>query len=410
MTVIRAGVCLLIAYAIIAFGGVDSISVAIIEISAAALLVWWALGVAFGTTKEIQWSPILWPLLGIEAIALVQLVGHVTVYPYLTRLELALFTSYLIILFLGLQAFRTVRHWRVFAWFLIWLGFFVAIFGIMQHLTYNGKIYWLRVLPSGGFPFGPFVNRNHFAGCMELIIPIGLAILAARGARRQQMPLVILLTVVPMGALALSASRAGIAGFGVELLALIVLLLISGGARRQLAIGVIVVGLALGLIAWLGFEPIMARFNTVNPQEVGVARRVSLDRGAMHIFLDHPVLGTGLGTTISVYPKYETMFDGKVIDHVHDDHLEMSAETGVSGAICWLAFIGSLVWFGYARFAETPDPLLKAVHLGALVACVGLLFHGFFDFNLHIPSNALLFYALAGFACAKPEIPVQRSR
>jgi O-antigen ligase len=410
MTLIRMGVCLLIAYAIAAFGAVDSISMAIIEIAAAAMFLWWALGVALGKTAEIFWAPVLWPLLGIELIGLVQLVTHATEYPYLTRIELTLFTAYLIILFLALQAFRTVRHWRAFGWFLIWLGFFTAIFGIMQHLTYNGKIYWLRALPRGGFPFGPFVNRNHFAGCMELLIPIGLGILAARGARRQQMPLVILLSVVSIGALAMSASRAGIAAFFFELFALTVILLLSGGARRQLAIGGMVVGLALALVAWLGFEPIMARFHTVNPQEVSVARRVSLDRGAWRIFLDHPVLGTGLGTTVSVYPKYETMFDGKLIDHVHDDHLELLAETGVPGAICWLAFLGTLAWVGYKRFTENSEPLLRAVHLGALVACIGLLFHGFFDFNLHIPSNALLFYALAGFATANPEIPPQRSR
>jgi O-antigen ligase len=410
MTLIRVGVCLLIAYAVAAFGAVDTISVAVIEITAAALFLWWALGVAFGKTGEIHWAPVLWPLLGIEVIGLVQLVARFSLYPYLTRIELALFTSYLMILFLALQAFRTVRQWRAFAWFLIWLGFFVAIFGIMQHLTFNDKIYWLRAVPHGSFPFGPFVNRNHFAGCMELIIPMGLGILAARGARRQQMPLVILLTVVPIAALALSASRAGIAAFGVELFVLVAVLLVSGGARRQLAIGVIVVGLALGLVAWLGFEPIMTRFNMTNAQEVSVARRISLDRGAWHIFLDHPALGTGIGTTISVYPKYERMFDGNLIDHVHDDHLEMLAETGVPGAICWLAFLASLGWFGFKRFSENPDPLLKAVHLGALVGCVGLLFHGFFDFNLHIPSNALLFYVLAGFACATPEIPVERPR
>lgn len=410
MTLIRVGVCLLILYAVAAFGAVDAISVTIIEVTAAALLVWWALGVALGKTTEIYWAPVLWPLLGIELIGMVQLVARASLYAYLTRIELALFTSYLIILFLALQAFRTARQWRAFAWFLVWLGFFVAIFGIMQHLTFNGKIYWVRALPRGGFPFGPFVNRNHFAGFMELIVPMGLGILAARGARRQQMPLVILLTVVPIAALALSASRAGIAALGVELIVLIGVLLLSGGARRQLAIGVIVVGLALGLVAWLGFGPIMARFNMVNTQEVSVARRISLDRGAWNIFLDHPLLGTGLGTTISVYPKYERMFDGKLIDHVHDDHLEMLAETGAPGAICWIAFLASLGWFGYKRFADNPDPLLKAVHLGALVACVGLLAHGFFDFNLHIPSNALLFYVLAGFACASPEIPAQRAR
>jgi len=36
-----------------------------------------------------------------------------------------------------------------------------------------------------------------------------------------------------------------------------------------------------------------------------------------------------------------------------------------------------------------------AIHLGALVACAGLLAHGLADFNLHIPSNDLLFFLQA---------------
>jgi hypothetical protein len=70
----------------------------------------------------------------------------------------------------------------------------------------------------------------------------------------------------------------------------------------------------------------------------------------------------------------------------------------------------TLAWTGYKRFDETSEPLLKAMHLGAFVACAGLLFHGLFDFNLHIPANALLFYILVGFATAAPQAPPLRQR
>lgn len=410
MTLIRIGICGLIAYAIFAFGAVDTVSVMILEIGAVALFVWWAVGVAIGKVGEIQWAPVLWPLAAIALIALLQLAAHITVYPYLTKLELMAFLSYLLILFLFLQSFRTARHWQIFAWFLICIGFLVSIFGIMQSLTFNDKIYWIRAMPHGGIPFGPFVNRNHFAGCVELLIPIGLAMVSQRAMRLQQMPLVVLLAVVPMGALVLSASRAGIGAFGVELLTLVLLLVVSGGEHKQLAVGILLIGLVVGLVAWLGVGPVLARFATVTTQEVSISRRVALARGGLHIFADHPILGTGLGTTISVFPKYETEFDGKLIDHLHDDHLEMLAETGAIGGLCWLAFIGCILWFGYERFTQTHDPLLRAMHLGALVGCIGLLAHSFLDFNLHIPSNALLFYVMSGVACARPEEPPPQQR
>src|SRR5208283_3513705 len=71
-------------------------------------------------------------------------------------------------------AFYRSSHLRGLVWFLMSLGFFVSIFGTLQHLTFNGKLYWFRVMRYGGLPFGPYVNRNHFAGFAELLIPIAL--------------------------------------------------------------------------------------------------------------------------------------------------------------------------------------------------------------------------------------------
>ena len=125
--------------------------------------------------------------------------------------------------------------------------------------------------------------------------------------------------------------------------------------------------------------------------------------GAWHVFLDHPVTGTGLGTIISVFPRYDTAYDAKVVDHVHNDHLELLAETGLVGGACWAAFLLLLFGFGIRNVKLSHDPLVRAVHLAALVACTGLIVHGLMDFNLHIPSNALLFYVMAGMATAVPD-------
>ena len=158
------------------------------------------------------------------------------------KLELLRVASYVLLLFLSLQAFRNTRHWQVFGWFILWFGFAVAVFAILQDLTFNGKIYWFRELPFGGVPFGPFVNRNHFAGFIELVVPMGLAFLAVRGTRRDQLPLVGLCTALPVGALMLSASRGGIFSFGAELIVLVLLLLVCGAQKRQLLAGLMVLG------------------------------------------------------------------------------------------------------------------------------------------------------------------------
>jgi hypothetical protein len=46
-----------------------------------------------------------------------------------------------------------------------------------------------------------------------------------------------------------------------------------------------------------------------------------------------------------------------------------------------------------------------ALHLSGLVACTGFLVHSLVDFNLHIPSNALLFFLMAHLASADISSP-----
>src|SRR5260370_40754063 len=106
-----------------------------------------------------------------------------------------------------------MNHWRGLLWFLMSLGFFVSVFGILQHLTFNGKLYWFRVMRYGGFPFGPYVNRNHFAGFAEILIPVALVPLVLGKVRRERLFLQWLFPLIPIGAVFFSPCPWGIVHF-----------------------------------------------------------------------------------------------------------------------------------------------------------------------------------------------------
>ena len=398
MSAIRVGICALVAFAVLAHGAVEAWSEAVLEIGAAALLLLWGLLGVFQKRVDVRWNPLLWPLLGLTGFGLVQYLTRLSVYPYLTKIELLKLAAYLMLFFLAGQAFRTAEQWRALVWFLLVLGFVVAVFGIIQHYTFNGKLYWVRELRYGGGPFGPYVNRNHFAGLMELIVPLGLSMLVLRGARRDQLPLVALFTILPIGALFLTASRGGIMTFLVQLGLLGMLALARTVWRRQLAVITVVLILAGAFVAWLGVGRALERFAEFRSQEVSEARRLVMIKDSWRIFLDHPLMGTGLGTLESVYPRYESSYDGKVVNHTHNDYVEALAETGVIGGLCCLAFLVGLFYLVRTNLDSEQGPFIRAVHVGALVACVGLLVHSLVDFNLHIPSNALLFLLQASLA------------
>jgi hypothetical protein len=167
MKALRIGICAVLVFAIAAHGAVESWAQAVFEISAGALFVFWAAYIYLNRKESVFVSPLLPPVLVLILLAAAQLFLHGTASSYDTRIQLQLLLALTILLFLATQAFRTADDWRLFVWFIMCFGFLVAIFGILQHLTFNGKLYWFREMRYGGIPFGPYVNRNHFAGFAE---------------------------------------------------------------------------------------------------------------------------------------------------------------------------------------------------------------------------------------------------
>src|SRR5262249_17251877 len=148
--------------------------------------------------------------------------------------------------------------------------------------------------------------------------------------------------VIPLSALLLSASRGGIISLGAELGFLALVLVLRGMAGRHLAVGGLVLLVAFLTVSWLGINQMLTRFSTLETLEVTQSKRASMRPGAWRIFLDHPVLGTGLGTLQQVYPPYETLYDGKIVNHAHNDYLELLAETGILGGLACAWFLGAV--------------------------------------------------------------------
>src|SRR5579862_5620459 len=252
MSFLRTGICVLVGFAVLAHGAVEPWSEAVLEIGTAVLLVVWALqAIASGDTKPV-WNPLLWPLLAFWLVAAFQLVAGRTAVPFLTRIELLKYSALVSLFFLCVQSYRTRTQWRNFVWFLLSLGFAVSLFAILQHFTFNGKLYWVRELQYGGIPFGPYVNRNHFAGLMELLIPPGLAIQILGAERRDQLPLVTLFTLLPIGAVFLAASRGGIISLIAEVGFLTILIVARRREKKVLVAAALIITLAAILVSWLG--------------------------------------------------------------------------------------------------------------------------------------------------------------
>lgn len=398
---IRIGICVLVTFSVLAHGAVEPWSEGVLETGAALLFVWWGLLFAAGVVPALRWNWLLGPVAGLLAFAVAQYLLRLTAVPFLTKIEILKLASLGILLFLTVQAYETLEQWKGFIWFVLLLGFGVSLFGILQHFTFNGKLYWFRELRYGGIPFGPYVNRDHFSGLIELIVPTGLSMIVLRAEERDRTPLLAILTLLPIGALFLAASRGGIVSFFLEVGLVLVLVFSRRRSRNQFVAGAVALLLAGGLVAWLGAGRALDRFTSYGQLEVNERRRTEMAKDSLRIFFDHPIVGTGLGTLEKVFPRYETLYDGKIVNHSHNDYAEALAETGLIGGVLCAVFLVLLFYESWARLVAAKNTLDLALHIGALAACCGLLIHSLVDFNLHIPSNALLFLLQAGLATSR---------
>jgi O-antigen ligase len=381
-----------LAFAVLSFGAVEEWSQAVLEIGASVLLVLWALRLYRQRSEQLSFPGEILPLTAFGILAIVQLVFHLTASSYYTRLGTQLLLTYLIVLFLMSQAYSRTSHWRGYIWFLMILGFVVSIFGILQHLTFNGKLYWLREMRYGGLPFGPYVNRNHFAGFAELVIPVALVPLILGKVRRERILVVTLFAFVPIVALLLSASRGGIVSFAVEILLLFLLIVVRRIRSRYVLVGGMVVLAAVMFVSWIGVAQVLERFRGIETLEVSAGKRSAMRQDTLRLFLDHPLVGTGLGTFEMVFPPYDSLYDGRIVNHAHNDYLEALAETGIVGGLCCFWFFVVFLRSSLKGWADQGSSFGSSLNLSGLVACSGFLVHSLVDFNLHVTANALLFF------------------
>ncbi|HVH50058.1 MAG TPA: hypothetical protein VM781_00205, partial [Candidatus Bathyarchaeia archaeon] len=277
MKPVRIGIFAIVAFAVLSHGAVEPWARGILEAASGILLLVWAVLLLFAKKEfQIVFPSLLFPLAALTLLASLQLAFRLSTSPFTTRIELQLMLSMLILFFLAAQAFRTLADWRSFAWFVMIFGFLVAGFGILQHLTFNGKLYWFRELKYGGIPFGPYANRNHFAGFVELVLPMSLVPLLLGRVRRERLAIVGMLAIISLSALLLSASRGGIVSLAAELAFLVLALVLRRTGGRHLVAGGVVLLLAFLTVSWLGVNQILARFSGLQTLEVTQDKRASM--------------------------------------------------------------------------------------------------------------------------------------
>ena len=394
--VVFVGLCALLIFGPLALGGVEDWSIALIEIGAAILLCIWVVTETFGGEVNVEWNPLFAPMLALGAVGAAQLLSGHTAYPSDTASELWLYGAYGFIAFLAVQLLWNsllVRFARIMAIF----GGAYALFAVLQEFTAGGKMYWTGAALNWN-SYGSYVNHNHYAGLIELLIPFPL-VLALRGFRRvgAGIWLLRLLAGVLMAAsVVLSQSRGGMFALGAELLFLAIVWVRQFSLRKAAAGGVALAAVTAMLLAWIAPEQVVSRLTDTHDPA-----RLLILRDSVRMFLAHPIVGSGFGTFANAFPHYRVFFDGFFVNHAHNDYVELALDTGIVGLGIAIWFVVVLYREGFRNVRRARMSELALISTAALTGCTGLLVHSFLDFNLHVPANAALFFVLCAAATAK---------
>lgn len=438
-------VCLAVVLSTLAYGTVHSWSLALFQVGAALIIVLWAADAWRTGVLRLSRNSLQWPLIGLCIIGFVQLLplggGRATdalanasrslsLDPYSTRMALVQVLSLLIYFAATLAFTDSPRRLLLLVRTITIFGFLLAIFGLIQSFVSPTKIYGLRELSGVSTPFGPFINRHHFAGYMEMTLALPLGLLFSGATESDKRPLYIFAVVIMGIALILTNSRGGI----ISLFALICFLAgVAGiGARatrgekdlnetegRQRRVRAAMIRAAVGLALFIGLlggvvlvggESVLSRFvGTINANDP-TNGRTHFWSVALEVIRHHPITGAGLGAFGMAYTQFDSS-SGAVLrlEQVHNDYLQVLADTGVIGAALGLFFIVTLFRMGFAR-RESEDVFRSGVAMGALAGCFAVLVHSFFDFTLHTTSNALLFLVIAALATLNGRVEQQSRR
>jgi O-antigen ligase len=333
----------------------------------------------------------------------------VSVWPRDTGTALALFGS-LSLLLVGLSSLFSAAGSRRFVEGLTSFGVVLALVGIIQKPLFTGAIYGFWHLEVGRQPFGPFVNRNHFAGWMVMALPLTLALLVAGIARSmatvkpglrhkvlwlsspEANRLVLIGSAAGVMALALmlTMSRSGIAAF-------IVSIMITGwfvvrtldNSYRRISAAACLVLLLIAVVLWTGPTLIASRFASADWGEFNNRRGAWAD--AWSVVQDFPLTGTGLNTYWAASLFYQRHELASFFAQAHNDYLQLAAEGGlllvIPAAVCLVLFVRDLRNAMRDQRGST-EWWLRA---GAVTSLVAIAIQESVEFSLQMPGNAALF-------------------
>lgn len=406
----------LIIFSCLSYASVTIFPISVIESVIAAMFFFWLSKMAYGKKIELARTGLLVPVILFFGVIVFQLIPlplnfiksisinaallyekfcayradsypfFLSIYPNNTLAELLKLSAYLGLFLLVINNIYSKRQAGIIINLIIFFGLFISVFGLIK-----------KYADLSSRSFGPFLNRNNFAGYINLIIPLALGFSLTEMPLSKRIIYGVSVSVMIL-ALFMSASRAGVLVFGFNLLLFMFLSQLKDGLRGRISM----------LYLWF-FIAILFFILFLNSKTVWVKLSSLFERNT-YLFIGHgyswldilkickdfPIFGTGLGTFGSISYMYKSTPFQSSFSYAHNDFLQLFSEVGLVGfvfvSLFFLLYFKSVIKIWLKRH----DLYVIGLVLGGVTSIIGMLVYSALDFNLQIPAVALLFFIIMG--------------
>ena len=383
-----------------------------------AIPILFLLAVAWAWLQAQAWVPPGWkhPVWELAGETLGLLPGAVSLAPEDNQTAIMRLLSYGLVFFLAFQLARDRHLARKAFWWIFIAGVIYSVYGLLSYWGVLREFLWYRDDSFNLDVRATFVNRNHFANWIGIVIICAMTAFYDRMLRAPQTHMMTLQSrqksldrfmarawaplaglILLVSALVASHSRGGfIATFcgGAALLLLI--------DRKQRAVStraraVAVSALLVSAVAFfITSEMLIERFDNTALDAEGRQQIYLLTARGIS---DNPLYGFGYGAYEDGFRFYRDEYVARRVDRAHNTYLENAFELGIPAALCLFASMLGLALTCLAGLARRHRDWVYPA--AGVAATVMVAVHAAMDFGLQIPAIAMLYALVMGVACAQ---------
>jgi O-antigen ligase len=408
-------------FAPLALGAVYVWSFLVLQGLALAVAALWILRLWAGYKPKLLWPPLTWVVAAFVAYA----VGRYFTadIEYIARQEMIRILLYAFLFFAVASNLYRQESAEVIAFTLTAAAVLTSSYAIYQFLHHSNHV-WDLTSPYPGRASGTYINPDHFAGFLELVLPLPLAFLLAGRISIVARVVLVYAGLVIIAGLAVTLSRGGALAGAAGVFMLLGFLMCHRNHRLRATLVLVVLLAGGGFVATHYLSQsvrFMRRMSTANETSSGALdtmARLQMWKAAGEMWRDHFWFGAGPGHFDYRFREYRPEGFQQRPDHAHNDYLELLADWGAVGGVIVFAGIGVFVFsmvkaWPHVRRDESDIgssgmSSRYAFFLGAASGLFALAVHSLVDFNLHIPANALAGVVLLALASSQVRFATKR--